>query len=967
MNKIMTNCIMKHCMVWIAGVVCLLFMLCQTGSAKESKGLTESEVIQISEKILSEALGRSVVYSTGHCTFSLDATYYPIMSVWNVHQIGKYNEEMYYGSDSFSPYVVLDAQTGEIKDINLYPMAENSVFPLEPSVWLETAVYGNMTTSDGKEISDAVLYPEYGNPCYLFDSLITAINGTVVSKSSSEICFSDSSAELFAVSIHKASADKIVLSMSQREEHEKLSDSWNGKMDAFYFQENIYISNDDAKEFLFYFNRLLNAGEKDNRNACVTEACYYQDVSLRDWYGKSIYYLDMQSATSGYTDENYYPLQAITRAEFVSMIAECSGEDLSIYSKEQPVFIDTGDRNIWWHTSIQWAYNKEICSGVGYGKFEPDSPISRQEAAAILSRYLKHKGMHISVSLPLSFKDSDLISSWAAQSVEQCRRYGIFEGTDENLFLPQNTLTRGEAACIVYRVCVYMDYINSDNAIQNKNEIDSVKMDKRTYIPDRSAQFETETIHFFGGNEIYKTVANEDMPFSVRGIMSIPKEGKDYPLVIILHGSHDNENTDAKLYEGFQYLTEAIAEHGFAAVALDVQPAFVWKYGDADDGEKVPYILDKFLQYLSNDEMSQKMFRGGLAERIANDKIILIGHSRGGDYVLDYAASHDSVIGVLAVAPAGGRLTDSWRDIPTAMVVSELDGDVVFYSAYSYRPAIKAAGLTSPSVISLVDGANHNYYNEKLLNDDASICYSDADLANRITPEQQRKFLMDYASSFCNFCVNGIEKGSLFDLTQPALNELSGVRMRSIYGGGTFSDCYVVDKNLESETLHIEKLFESESIYKDTMECFESGMSDIDVLYIGWDKNHGSIPVYQKDAALDGKNGIAVTFAVDPGGERNEQGVPQSFSIDVALKNGKMVEIILPDTLPQLTCMTGKLYENNYNGVDVKAWSRVTPPSAVLIPFEYYGINTADVLSVNLNFNQTDSGSIVLFSVELYD
>ena len=55
MNKIMTNCIMKHCMVWIAGVVCLLFMLCQTGSAKESKGLTESEVIQISEKILSEA------------------------------------------------------------------------------------------------------------------------------------------------------------------------------------------------------------------------------------------------------------------------------------------------------------------------------------------------------------------------------------------------------------------------------------------------------------------------------------------------------------------------------------------------------------------------------------------------------------------------------------------------------------------------------------------------------------------------------------------------------------------------------------------------------------------------------------------------------------------------------------------------------------------------------------------------
>lgn len=84
----------------------------------------EATAISVGKAILEAAMGRSVEYQDGEREFYLTATYYKKDNAWRVDQAGRYEGKAWYGTNFYTPFVVLNKNTGEVTSMNLYPQAE---------------------------------------------------------------------------------------------------------------------------------------------------------------------------------------------------------------------------------------------------------------------------------------------------------------------------------------------------------------------------------------------------------------------------------------------------------------------------------------------------------------------------------------------------------------------------------------------------------------------------------------------------------------------------------------------------------------------------------------------------------------------------------------------------------------------------------------------------------------------------
>lgn len=119
---------------------------------------------------------------------------------------------------------------------------------------------------------------------------------------------------------------------------------------------------------------------------------------------------------------------AVTRADFAGLAA-----NLIRYYKiaELPqttdiVFKDTDE------SEIRQLAELGIIKGYEDGSFKPESTITREEAAVLLSRILKLAGL--SETKDIEYSDAESISEWARSGVEACFKYGVMNGRDGNIF-----------------------------------------------------------------------------------------------------------------------------------------------------------------------------------------------------------------------------------------------------------------------------------------------------------------------------------------------------------------------------------------------------------------------------------------------------------------------------------------------------------------------------------------------------
>jgi len=133
-----------------------------------------------------------------------------------------------------------------------------------------------------------------------------------------------------------------------------------------------------------------------------------------------------------------------TRSEFAA-IAVTLYEHFRGPTNGRQQFIDTSD------SYVERAAYLGIVHGVGGGRFNPDASLTREQAAVMTGRLSAALGHPLPMA-PVTFADSNEISSWALSAVGQMNRAGIMSGVGNNKFSPQGHFTIEQSIVTIMRL-----------------------------------------------------------------------------------------------------------------------------------------------------------------------------------------------------------------------------------------------------------------------------------------------------------------------------------------------------------------------------------------------------------------------------------------------------------------------------------------------------------------------------------
>jgi hypothetical protein len=325
-----------------------------------------------------------------------------------------------------------------------------------------------------------------------------------------------------------------------------------------------------------------------------------------------------------------------------------------------------------------------------------------------------------------------------------------------------------------------------------------------------------------------------------------------------------------------------------------------------------------------------------------------------------------------------------------AVVLAECDGNAREWDGARYYEAARIDGERKNLAAEVfLRGANHNAFNGFLQADDGEVvagerpgCKPEA----RLSPEDQRRFLAQYAGDFFDAVLGGPETGAAasagldpalpepaFLYWQAALTSLevpAEKRLRLIAPGSVSE----VGTNLLGGRAQIAPPAEVKFCPGDPSEetlCAPGfhpagGAPFPATLRLAWDGPGG---LYQLDLPAESGDlsryvALSLRAAVDPADPRSapvEAGSSNlSFSMVLRDAAGGAAVVTLPEEIPALAFPTGK----NASG-ETPLWSSLTPLSSIRIPLEaFQGVDLSQVIGLAFSFDGPDKGAIRIADLE---
>ena len=183
-------------------------------------------------------------------------------------------------------------------------------------------------------------------------------------------------------------------------------------------------------------------------HSLVCPARGYADVSPSQWYHEAVDYVLERRMMQGVSSTAFAPDGTTTRAMIVTILYRLEGSPAA-----GPASFSDVAANAWYAAPVRWAASHGIVSGVSATAFSPDAPITREQLAAILSRYAAWKGLDVTGGKDLSaYRDAGDISPYARTSLAWANAAGLITGRDKTTLAPRGTATRAEAATILMRL-----------------------------------------------------------------------------------------------------------------------------------------------------------------------------------------------------------------------------------------------------------------------------------------------------------------------------------------------------------------------------------------------------------------------------------------------------------------------------------------------------------------------------------
>ena len=178
----------------------------------------------------------------------------------------------------------------------------------------------------------------------------------------------------------------------------------------------------------------------------------FADVAAGSWYEDAVSYVYNEGLMNGTTDTAFSPEQSISRAMFVTMLYRLAGMP-GVETTASGLFTDCGD-DLWYSNAVVWAVENGITTGLTDTTFVPNQPLTREQMAVFIYRYIEYMGGGYSAEVPTAtvFSDNAAIQSWAVEAVSFCSENGLMGGTTTTTFDPALTASRAMGAIVLERL-----------------------------------------------------------------------------------------------------------------------------------------------------------------------------------------------------------------------------------------------------------------------------------------------------------------------------------------------------------------------------------------------------------------------------------------------------------------------------------------------------------------------------------
>ncbi len=234
------------------------------------------------------------------------------------------------------------------------------------------------------------------------------------------------------------------------EESNYTKDSWAVFAEAKAAAEQALANAETASEVKAAAQSLTYASE----GLTLKPRISFTDVKESHWFYNAVMYAAGKRIFKGNPDGSFAPNKAITRAEFVMVLANYSGED---YSNEECSKFTDVKSSAWYYHAVAWAANRGIVNGMSADKFAPTGTITRQDLCLMLTNYLKYKGVTVDSVVSEPFADDAKIGSWAYDAVYVIKSIGVVSGMGANEFQPRGNATRAQVAQMMMKFDEYLN------------------------------------------------------------------------------------------------------------------------------------------------------------------------------------------------------------------------------------------------------------------------------------------------------------------------------------------------------------------------------------------------------------------------------------------------------------------------------------------------------------------------------
>lgn len=178
--------------------------------------------------------------------------------------------------------------------------------------------------------------------------------------------------------------------------------------------------------------------------AVETDSCSpWAHEALNSYYLRTLYPAEF---CANYTEP-------ITREEFAQLVFLLLSEYYSTSGSFVLPDMEDIDESPYW-LAIAYTLGRRIFQGTGETTFSPTAPITREQAAKVICAVMDFMELGQPELSPVTFRDLDTVSPWAAEFVQRVANAELFLGDASGAFCPQAPLTREQAAVLLERLVV---------------------------------------------------------------------------------------------------------------------------------------------------------------------------------------------------------------------------------------------------------------------------------------------------------------------------------------------------------------------------------------------------------------------------------------------------------------------------------------------------------------------------------